>query len=186
MNPIQSCLGVFAVIGRWPNWERYFDLSRKGLKLSLVILAICLVPLWLVAWSVRIEHTGLSGVAFTPPDLLRFTLTVGLLLFSFPAMAYLFAMVFEKMDRLRPWIITRNWAVFCLSIVTGGAFGLYLLGLLPFVIATGIAFASFMGLLVIDIRLTHKVVGFPLGMSILVSCVNVCVGLTFLILSMSY
>jgi len=88
MNPLRSCLGVFAVLGRWPNWERYFDLSRSGLKVSLFILALCLAPLWLVAWSIQLERASLLETDFVSPDLLSYVLTVGLLLFSFPVDYY--------------------------------------------------------------------------------------------------
>ena len=183
MNPIRSCLGVFAVIGRWPNWERYFDLSRNGLKVSLIILTLCLGPLWLVAWSIQFERASLLSIDFVPPNFLSYVLTVGLLLFSFPALAYLAAMIFDKMDRLRPWIITRNWSVFCLSFITGAAYGLFLLNSLPFVIANGIGFAAYMGVLAIDIRLAHKVAGFNLGAAILIACAIIGVGLTFVMLA---
>jgi len=185
MNPLRSCLGVFAVLGRWPNWERYFDLSRSGLKVSLIILALCLVPLWLVAWSFQSERASLLETDFVPPDLLSYVLTVGLLLFSFPALAYLAAMIFEKMDRLRPWIITRNWSVFCLSVLTGAGYGLFLLGALPFAIANGIGFAAYMGVLAVDIRLAQKVAGFKLGAAILIACAIIGVGLTFVMMAMT-
>jgi len=185
MNPFKSLLGTFAVLGTWPDWESYFDLSRKGLKLSFVLLAASLLPLWMVAQGIQIERARVLDAEVASPQLLPFVITVGLWLFSFPAMAYLIAMILEKMDRTRPWIITRNWAVFWLSCVTGTCFGLVALGILPFAAANGVAFAAYLGLLAVDIRLTQKVAGFNWGTAILIACVIVAVGLTFVQLSIS-
>lgn len=185
MNPFKSLLGTFAVLGTWPNWEAYFDLSRKGLKISFTALFASLLPLWLVAQEIQVERARRLDIDIASPDIVPFAVTVGLWLFSFPAMAYLIAMILEKMDRTRPWIITRNWAVFWLSCVTGACFGLVSLGILPFAAANGVAFAAYLGLLAIDIRLTQKVAGFNWGTAILIACVIVAVGLTFVQLSIS-
>lgn len=185
MNPFKSLLGVFAVLGTWPNWESYFDLSRKGLKVSLIALAASLLPLWIVAHNIQVERARRLETEVVAPQLLPFLVIVGLWLFSFLAMVYLIGMLFEKMDRMRPWIITRNWAVFGLACVTGACFGLVSLGLLPFAAANGVAFAAYLGLLAIDIRLTQKVGEFKWGTAILIACVIVAVGLTFVQLSLS-
>ena len=185
MNLLRSCLGVFAVLGTWPNWEQYFDLSRKGLKLSFAALMLSLAPLWVMAMAVQAERARFLEVDISTPNILVYILTVGLWLFSFPAMAYLIAMIFEKLDHLRPWTITRNWAVLNLSLVTGGAFGLAWMGILPITVAYGIAFAAYFGLLGIDIRLIQKVAGFNWIPAILLACVIVAVGLTFVLLSIN-
>lgn len=186
MNPLKSLLGVMAVLGTWPNWEAYFDLSRRGLKVSFGVLAASLLPLWIMAQGVQLERARLLETDLAAPQLLPFLVTVGLWLFSFPAMVYLIGMLFEKMDRTRPWIITRNWAVFGLSYVVGACFALVWLGLLPFAAANGVALAAYLGLLAIDIRLTQKVAGFNWGTSILLACAIVAISLTFVQLSLSY
>lgn len=185
MNLLRSCLGVFAVLGTWPNWEQYFDLSRKGLKLSFGVLALSLAPLWFIVIAVQAERAQALETDVSEPSVLLYILTVGLWLFSFPAMAYLIAMIFEKLDRLRPWIITRNWAVFSLALVTGASFGLVGLGVLPIVIAYGVALAAYLGLLGVDIRLIQKVVGFNWIPAIMLACVIVAVGLTFVLLAIN-
>jgi hypothetical protein len=185
MQPLKHLLGVFAVLGRWPDWESYFDLSRRGLRVALVVLALCLLPLWVVVMGVQDQRAQLLETAVSMPNPLSFGLIIGLWLFSFPALAYLIAMIFERTDRTRAWIITRCWSVFALCLVTGLAFGLYLLGIAPFMAANGIAFAAFLGLLAVDIRLLSKVAGFPLGIATLLGCVIMAVGLTFIQLSLS-
>ena len=185
MKPLTSLLGIFAVLGTWPNWENYFDLSRKGQKVSFALLALSLAPLWFVVYGIQSVRAQASGAELSLPGVLPFCLITGLWLFSFPALAYLIGMIFEKMDRVRVWTITRNWTVFGLSLLVGGAFGLVSLGLLPFMLANGVLFAAYLGLLAADIRLAQKVAGFDWGMAILIGCVIVAVGLTFVQLAIS-
>jgi len=94
-------------------------------------------------------------------------------------------MIFEKMDRVRVWMITRNWTVLGFSLLAGAFFGLNALGIVPFALANGVLFAVYFGLLAADIRLAQKVVGFNWGTSILIGCVIVAVGLTFVQLAIS-
>lgn len=185
MQVTKSILGVFAVLGTWPNWESYFDLSRKGQKVSFLVLALSLLPLWVVAYGIQMERAVRTDTALALPGLMPFILIVGLWLFTFPGLAYLIAMIFEKMDRVRPWTITRNWTVFGLSLVTGAAFGLVYLGALPFIVANGVFLAAYFGVLAADIRLAQKVAGFNWGTAILIACVIVAVGLTFVVLALS-
>jgi len=126
MNPVSSILGVFAVLGTWPNWERYFDLSRRGQKLSFVILALSLAPLWVVAYGIQVERAQRLGTDLSLPTALPFILIVGLWLFTFPGLAYLIAMI-----------------------------------------------------------LAQKVAGFEWGTAVLIGCVIVAVGLTFILLAIS-
>ena len=185
MQVTKPILGIFAVLGTWPNWENYFDLSRKGQKLSFAVLVLSLAPLWLVVYGIQSERAQASGTEMSLPGVLPFCLILGLWLFSFPALAYLIGMIFEKMDRVRVWTITRNWTVFGFSLLVGAVFGLVSLGFLPFMLANGVLFAVYLGLLAADIRLAQKVAGFEWGMAILIGCVIVAVGLTFVQLASS-
>ena len=185
MHLTKPILGVFAVLGTWPNWERYFDLSRKGQKVSFIVLALSLLPLWMVAYGIQIERVLRTGMDAPLPGLVPFILIVGLWLITFPGLAYLIGMIFEKMDRVRAWTITRNWTVFGLSLLVGGAFGLVALGILPFIVANGVLFAAYFGLLAADIRLAQKVAGFRWGTAVLIACGVVAVGLTFVLLAIS-
>jgi hypothetical protein len=134
MTPLASILGIFAVLGTWPNWEKHFDLSRKGQKLSFAVLALSLAPLWMVVHAIQSQRAQISGTEISLPGVVPYILITGLWLFSFPALAYLIGMIFEKMDRVRAWTITRNWTVFGFSLLAGGVFGLVTLGLLPFML----------------------------------------------------
>lgn len=185
MQLSKPLLGIFAVLGTWPNWENYFDLSRKGQKTSFVVLALSLLPLWMVAYGIQTERAVRTAADLSLPGVLPFVLIVGLWLFSFPALAYLIGMIFERMDRVRAWTITRNWTVFGLSLLAGAMFGLVALGVLPFMLANGVLFAAYLGLLAADIRLAQKVAGFNWGTAALIGCVVVAVGLTFVQLAIS-
>ena len=185
MQLTKSILGIFAVLGTWPQWESYFDLSRKGQKISFIVLMLSLAPLWLVVYAIQAERAGVNGTEISLPGLLPYSLIVGLWLLSFPALAYLIGMIFEKMDRVRMWTITRNWAVFVYSLVVGVICGLAYLGFVPMVLAYGVLFAAYLGLLAADIRLAQKVAGFKWGLAILIGCVIVAVGLTFVQLAIS-
>ena len=185
MQVTKPLLGIFAVLGTWPHWERYFDLSRKGQKLSFAVLALSLAPLWLVVYGIQSERAQTHGTDLSLPGVLPFILIVGLWLFSFPALAYLIGMIFEKMDRVRVWTIARNWTVFGFSLLVGVVFALVSLGILPFILANGVLFAAYLGLLAADIRLAQKVAGFNWGLAILVGCVIVAVGMTFVQIAIS-
>ena len=185
MNPLRPFLGIFAVLGTWPNWEGYFDLSRKGLKTSFAALTFSLAPIWMIVYGVQVERAHRLEQDMILPGVVPFILIVGLWLFSFPALAYLIGMILEKMDRVRPWTIARNWTVFSLSCFAGAIFGLVSLGVLPIVVAYGVAFASYLGLLAVDIRLAQKIAGFNWGAAILIGCVIVAVGMTFVQLAIS-
>ena len=73
MQVTKPILGIFAVLGTWPNWENYFDLSRKGQKLSFALLALSLAPLWLVVYGIQSTRASERG---------RIELTRGLTLLS--------------------------------------------------------------------------------------------------------
>ena len=138
-----------------------------------------------MVYGIQSERAHVNETDLSLPGVVPFILIVGLWLFSFPALAYLIGMIFEKMDRVRVWTITRNWTVFGFSLLAGGVFGLVNLGLLPFIAATGVLFAAYLGLLAADIRLAQKVAGFNWGMAVLIGCAVVAVGLTFVQLAIS-
>ena len=52
-------------------------------------------------------------------------------------------------------------------------------------LANGVLLAVYLGLLAADIRLAQKVAGFEWGMAVLIGCVIVAVGLTFVQLAIS-
>ncbi len=179
---MKSFLGLFAVIGNWPNWESYFDLSRKGLKISFLILLLALPAYYIIISSVYARGAELQGLTRGAIPVPPFLIITSVFLLSFSAVAYLIAMISDKQDRFRPWVITRHWTMFYLAWVVAALFSIYILGLIPFNLAYGTAFAAYMGVLAIDIRLLQKVVGFKLGAAILLGCVIIAMSLTLVML----
>jgi len=184
MNLGKIFLGLFAVIGNWPNWESYFDLSRKGLKASFIALALALPAYYIFISGVYAEGARVQDIAREAVPIAPFIIITSVFLLSFSASAYLIAMIADKQDRFRPWVITRHWAVFFMAWVVAAFFGLQKAGLLPFNLAYGIAFAAYMGLLAIDIRLLYKVAEFKLGGAILLGCLIIAVSLTLVMLGL--
>jgi len=178
MNLIKSFLGLFAVIGNWPSWERYFDLSRKGLKFSFLIILLALPAYYIIISGIYNQATDLQDLQPSAVPLAPFMIITSVFLLSFSAGAYLITMIADKQDRFRPWVITRHWSVFYLAWVVAAFFVLNIKAGLPFNVAYGIAFAAYMGQLAIDIRLLQKVAEFKIGSAILLGCLMVAVSLT--------
>jgi hypothetical protein len=177
-NPL---LGVFGAVGTWPNWERFFDPSRRGLILSFVALIFTLPMLWFVGSQIQIERGRLQGVEasrLNPISYIGILLAVGI---AFIATASIIAILLRRMDRLPLWLIARNWAVFFLSTALAIIFAAVAYTPLPFAVANGALFAAYLGLLPIDIRLAQRAGGFPFMSAILIGCVVVSTSMMVLL-----
>lgn len=181
MRPLSYLIGVMAAIGRLPNWERYFDLSRRGLKLSFLSQILALPGFYLVA---RLASEGRAeALAVNAPDIQIPTVAlIGLIyLMSFSAVAYILAMVFDHQDRFRAWTIVRHWCVFFLVWFVVLGFLLFKINILPLSAAYGVAFAAYLGCLFIDIRLAQRIGGFDWGGATLAGCLITVTGLSLLL-----
>lgn len=185
MNPLNRLLGCMAAVGRLADWERFFDLSKPALRLSFFLQIMILPAFYFVALTANKARTLSLGESPEDPKLAVIAIIGFVYLLSFSAVAYILAMVFDRQDRLRPWIIVRHWCVFFLAWIAAAGFGLFSLGLLPLAAAYGIVFAAFMGSLVIDIRLAQRVVGFDWGAAILTACLISITGMSLLLTGVS-
>ena len=174
------------MIGRQENWEPFFNLSKAAMKQSFFLQILILPAFYLTAsWSSKARAEAL-GQSASDVSLLP-VIIIGLIyLFSFSAVAYILVLVFDRQDRLRPWIIVRHWCIFWLAWISMAGFGLFMLGVLPLAAAYGVTFAAYMGLLFIDIRLAQRIVVFPLGAAVLTGCLISITGLSLLLTSLSY
>ena len=186
LNISQSFFGLFAVIGNWPNWEDYFDLSSRGLRHSFMGLILTLPAFYLIAAGVHGQALQSAGQDFTPISWQPVIRISAIFLFYFSLFAYGLTIITRKADAFRPWVITRHWAIFYLAWTVAGFFALFLLGFLPFTMAYGTALAAYLGSLAIDIRLLYKVAGFEIGAAILLACLLVATGLTLIMFSLDY
>lgn len=185
MRQLSYLIGVMTAIGRLPKWERYFDLSRRGLKISYISQILALPGLYLIAKFAAEGRAELLGVEADPIQLSAIGLIGFVYLMSFSAVAYILSMVFDKQDRFRAWTIVRHWCVFFLVWIVALGFGAFKLNLIPLPAAYGMAFAAYLGLLFIDIRLAQRITGFDWGGATLAACLITVTGLSLLLTGVS-
>jgi hypothetical protein len=174
---MKSLYGVFGAVGRWPNWQRFFDQTRAGMITSFFALGICFPALWCVMVGLETERAALAGTPVPDFKILPFVIIIGLWLASFPIMSALIAILMNRTAHLPLWWTARNWAVSWLCGVLGLIFlGVVFLGV-PAIIGYGALLAAYLGLLPIDIRLAQRAGGFALGTAILIGCVIVSAGM---------
>ena len=182
MNVIAPLFGSLKALAGRADWTDHFDLSRKGLQQSFIALLLTIPAFYLIAHAVQIERAKLLEAEVNAIPLTPFAIILLLYLLSFSAAAYIFAMIFDRQDRFRPWVITRHWSVFWLVLIVAGIFGLNLIGIVPFAIANYIALVAFLCILLIDIRLAQTVIPFPIGTAILIGCTINAMGLMVILL----
>jgi len=134
VNPVAALIGSVKALAGREGWTDHFDLTRKGLQQSFIALLLTIPAFYLIAHAVQVERAkmleeGVSGVPLAP-----FAIILLLYLLTFSAVAYIFAMIFDKQDRFRPWVVSRHWSIFWLVLIVAGLFGLYLIGVIPFAI----------------------------------------------------
>lgn len=146
-----------ALLGKPPNniWEDSFDLSARALPRSFIAVA-AYIPLGIVAAKAAVKYNdNTASIPYWP-----IIITLGLIALTFPLIAYILCMVFDKMDRFRPWVIVRNWTILFALALIAAALGLYLVGVLPFFPAYVLALILYIGTLAIDVRLAWRVAEF--------------------------
>jgi len=182
MNIVAALSGsIKALMGR-ADWTDYFDLTRKGLQQSFMALLLTIPAFYLIAHAVQLQRAKLLEDVVTAVPLAPFAIILLLYLLCFSAIAYIFAMIFDKQDRFRPWVITRHWSIFWLVLSVAGIFGLNLIGVMPFAAANYIALLGFLCILFIDIRLAQTIIPFPMGAAILIGCTINAMGLMVILL----
>ena len=182
---MRSLLGVFGAVGRWPDWERFFDVSQAGLYRSLAALLVCFPALWLVLTQTLDASAVQQGErldSFVPPtpDVGLFTGIVSAWLIVFVAVPFIIAVLMRRTERLTLWLVARHWALAWLCLALGVVFALAKVTPLPFVVANGALFAAYLGLLPIEIRLAQRAAGFPFMTAILVGCIIISTPLVVL------
>lgn len=178
---MKSLYGIFGAVGRWTDWVRFFDQSRTGLVRSFLALLVCFPALWLVMVGLETERAAVAGTDRPDFDAMPFVIIIGLWLLSFPVTSAIIAILMNRVDQLRLWWMTRNWALAWLCIALGSVFVAVIYLGVPTIIGYGALLAAYMGLLPIDIRLAQRAAGFPLGTAILIGCVIVSTGMLVLL-----
>ena len=154
MNLLSIFVGALNAL-RGKPWESGFDLSAPALPRSFIAVA-AYIPLGLVAAKAAVKYNDNTSIVPYGP----IAITLGLIALTFPLIAYVLCMVFDKMDRFRPWVIVRNWAILFALILIAAVLGLYLVGVLSFFPAYVMALTLYVGTLAIDVRLAWRVAEF--------------------------
>jgi len=154
MNLLTLITGALnALLGK--PWEDKFDLSAAALPRSFIAVA-AYIPLGLVAAKAAVKYN--DNTSTVPYGLI--IITLALIALTFPLIAYVLCMVFGKMDRFRPWVIVRNWAILFVLMLIAAVLGLYLVGVLSFFSAYVMALTLYVCTLAIDVRLAWRVAEF--------------------------
>lgn len=189
MNLARLFTGCVRALGKDPDWGQNFDLSEKGFRASFWALLLSM-PVAYVCYAavLRQRKLVLEGQPeladsmpglISPPMLFLLLIIFGMM---FPICAYILCMVFEKMDKYRPWVIARLWTFFFIFLAMGFLFGLTLLGVLPFALVMTPIFVLYMSTLLVDIRFAQKIAGFEWGAAILAACIFTAMGLTVILI----
>jgi len=182
MNPVAFLFGAIKALAGRADWADHFNLTRSGLQQSFIALLLTIPAFYLIAHAVQLERAKIIDADVAAVPLVPFAIILLLYLLCFSAVAYIFAMVFDKQDRFRPWVITRHWSVFWLVLMVAGIFGLNLIGIVPFAAANFLALAGFLCILLLDIRLAQTIVPFAIGSAILIGCTINAMGLVVILL----
>ena len=164
---MKTLYGVFGAVGRWSNWQRFFNPSRVGVAQSFAALLLCFPALWLVMVGLETQRAQLAGMDVPNFRIAPFVLIIGLWIMSFPITSALVAILMDRTDRLPLWWTARNWAVTWLC----GALGIIFAGVVylnvPTSVGYGALLAAYLGLLPIDIRLAQRAGNFAFGAAVL-------------------
>ncbi|MGB0906352.1 MAG: hypothetical protein ACPGVT_02570 [Maricaulaceae bacterium] len=177
MNLARYLSGCARAIGRQDDWHEYLNLTRRGLQESFLALALTL-PGYYVGMLAVVTHNATEDAAAAMLPLSVFAAIVIVYMLTFSASAYILAMIFDRQDRFKPWVIIRHWAVFFGVFLAAIFFGLNLMGVVPYALALGVAFMVFIGSLVVDIRLAQKIVGFDWMGAIYTGCIIAAMGIS--------
>ncbi len=160
-----------------------FKLSRAGLLQSFFALVLTLPGYYLCGLAIAAQHAKQTGEAaqIIPP--LNFGFAAMIYSLTFSATIYIITRALGKAERFAPWVIIRHWAVFFCVMGAAILYGLYLLGIVPFVLSSAVAFVLYLATLAIDIRLAGKIGGFDFTASVFTACIIFAMGLSVLLIA---
>jgi len=136
------------------QWRDHFNLRRDGLQWGLAAM-IAMIPLY----GVMIYAAQVNSGAPSQVNPALGVIFIAIYIFSFALFAYGTAFFLNQTDDFRPWLIVRSFIAVSLAVIMALLFGLYLIGILPFIIGYWAALIMFIGLLLVDIRLAQTVLG---------------------------
>ena len=164
------------------DWKDNIDTGAKGLCLSYAALAFSIPAYYICALAIASERANLSGQtkALVPP--LPFSLAAFIYLLSFSASVYIICAAVNKRAQFRPWVILRHWSMFFFVLFAASLYGLYLLGVLPFMAVNIVALGVYLATLAVDIRLAQRIGELELTPAIFTACIIFAMGLSVLLI----
>ena len=164
------------------DWNNNIDIGAKGLKLSYAALALSIPAYYICALAIASERANLSGQARTLVPPLPFSFAALVYLLSFSASVYIICAAVNKRAQFRPWVILRHWSIFFCVLFAASLYGLYLLGVMPFVLANLTALGLYLATLAVDIRLAQRIGELELTPAIFTACIIFAMGLSVLLI----
>lgn len=186
MNLPKLLSGCIGALGKSENWEARFDLSKNGFKQSFLALFLSLPFYYVCAAAVQKQRiiTLETGADLSLPTT-AFVIILMVYLLTFAVSAYVLCIIFDRLDRFRPWVIVRHWSVFFTAFLAALIMGLTYAGILPFKWAIYPVMLLYLASLAIDIRLAARIGGFEWGAAVLTSCLITVMGLAVLLIGIS-
>jgi len=178
--------GIYDVVMGRENWESQFDLSRRGLQKSFYLILLLFPAFYIFTYAIQKARAAALGQADFAVGQVKFFALSSVLIFSFAIGAYVIAMIIDKQDRFRPWVIVRHWSMVALMAVPTLAFGLSIIGWVPLNFALSLAMIAALFSLVVDIRIIQEVLDMKFGNAALLACVMTMITLLILTAGLSY
>ena len=192
MNPSRYFSACLKTLGFDPDWQKNFDLSERGFRLSFLTIPLSLPFFYMCALALHKQQLavieqipdfeGRAPELIAPLPFVLICLAFG---FSFSICAYLISNAFDKGATFKSWAVVRHWSFFFIAFSSAIILGLNYIGLIAFSVALPLIFCLYIGTLAVDIRLAQKVAGFDWGGAILTGCILTAVGLTIILMGVT-
>lgn len=183
MNLAALLTGCRKALSGAPDWAEGLDLSPHGLWQSFIALALSVPAYYVCSLAIATERAKIAGgpASVVPP--LPFAIAALIYLLSFSASTYIICAAFKKPECFKPWVILRHWSIFFITLLAATFYGLYLLGIMPFMIANIAALGLYLATLAVDIHLAQRIGRFDITPAIFTACIIFAMGLSVLLIS---
>lgn len=189
MRGLIGLKGVLALMGRAPmsDFRTFFGKQTSAFKSSLAAVGGSVLLIMLTARSIfmmqsrRADGDNIEKAVSQELPLLNIGITALFYLLVFTVTAFLLTTLFHKKEAFGRWVTLRHWMVFYTLTPTALILTLAGSGLLPAILATGVLFTVFVGLLFADIRLAFKAGTLDIVGAIFAACIIHAAGLVIIL-----
>ena len=187
MNPFEIDFGALftacrkALLGAG-DWNRDIDISAKGFRLSYIAIFLSIPAYYICAIAIATQRAQISGQSKTLIAPIPFACAALIYLLSFSASIYIICAAVNKRAQFYPWVTLRHWSAFFCVLFAASLYGLYLLGVMPFMAANFAALIVYLAVLLIDIRLAQRIGELDITPAIFTACIVFAMGLSVLLI----